>query len=138
MMRTANGLETVNGYIETRIGPNPLNEYMSQYQRHLEHMQNGASRWKCSYCGEEGRGISDVLSGRFKCFQCLYKEEYERAESDPTMVKRVRLWNLRAAREKRKIEEQLRTDTIFNMTNDTKEELASKLMNTIDLPVNSQ
>ena len=137
MLRTANGVETVNGYIEGRIGPNPLNAYMKEFQRHLEQMKNGASRWKCSYCGEEGRGFSDVMSGRFKCFNCFFKEEYERISNDPDMVKRVRVWNLRAAREKRKIEEQLRADTIFNMTNDSKEELARKLMNTLDLPDNS-
>lgn len=136
-MLRSNGLETVNGYIETRIGPNPLNEYMKGFQKYLERMQNGASRWKCSYCGEEGRGFSDVMSGQFKCFNCFFKDEYERVSNDPDMVKKVRVWNLRAAREKRKIEEQLRADTIFNMTNDSKEELASKLMNTLDLPDNS-
>ena len=135
MLRMANGVETVNGYIEGRIGPNPLNSYMNAFQKHLEQMKNGASRWKCSYCGEEGRGFSDVMSGRFKCFNCFFNEEYERISNDPDMVKKVRVWNLRAAREKRKIEEQLRADTIFNMTNDSKEELATKLMNTLDLPV---
>ena len=60
MMLKSNGLETVNGYIESRIGPNPLEEYMKQYQLHLEHMQNGASHCKCSYCGEEGRGFSEA------------------------------------------------------------------------------
>lgn len=104
MMLKSNGLETVNGYIESRIGPNPLEEYMKQYQLHLEHMQNGASHWKCSYCGQNGRGFSDVMSGRFKCFSCFFKEEYDRVSNDPDMVRKVRVWNLRAAREKKLIE----------------------------------
>ena len=137
MLRKANGVETVNGYIESRIGPNPLDAYMKEFQRHLEQMKNGASTWRCSYCGQNGRGFSDVMSGSFKCFNCFFNEEYERISNDPDMVKKVRVWNLRAAREKRKIEEQLRADTIFNMTNDSKEELARKLMNTLDLPDNS-
>lgn len=91
-------------YIEGRIGPNPLNAYMKEFQRHVESVRTGASRWKCSYCGVEGKGIFDVLSGRFKCFGCYTDEEYNRVSNDPDMVRKIRVWNLRAAREKKLIE----------------------------------
>jgi hypothetical protein len=111
-------------------------------------MRTGASNWRCSYCGQYGRGFSDVLSGRFKCFSCFFKEEYERVSNDPDMVKKVRVWNLRAAREKKAIENEWKKDRICSLirdkvqlmqhyiTDDEKEELARKLMNTLDLPVN--
>lgn len=138
----------VQEYIEQRIGPNPLKVYMESFQKRMESMASGASRWKCSYCGEEGRGFSDMLSGRFKCFGCYYNEEYRRAENDPDMVKKIRVWNLRAAREKRLIEEEYKNNFInppitdeepwmqtTNLTQEQKEELAKKLMDTLDLPV---
>lgn len=135
-------------YIEGRIGPNPLNAYMKAFQRHIESMRTGASRWKCSYCGDEGKGISDVMSGRFKCFGCYMDEEYNRVSNDPDMIRKVRVWNLRAAREKKAIENEWKNDLICSpmrdevplmqhyLTEDEKEELAKKLMDTLDLPVN--
>lgn len=134
-------------YIETRIGPNPLDAYMKAFQKHLEQMKNGASQWNCSYCGQYGRGFSDVMSRQFKCFNCFFKEEYERISNDPDMVKKVRVWNLRAAREKKLIEQEWKNNVInppitdeepwmqtTNLTQEQKEELARKLMNTLDLP----
>lgn len=140
----------IQEYIEQRIGPNPLKVYMESFQKHIESMRTGASSWKCSYCGEVGRGFSDMLSGRFKCFGCFFNEEFERVEKDPDMVKKVRVWNLRAAREKRLILEEWKNNVInppitdgeplmqtTNLTQEQKKELAKKLMDTIDLPVNS-
>lgn len=64
------------------------------------------------------------------------------------MVRKIRVWNLRAAREKKAIENEWKNDLICSpmreevplmqhyLTDEEKEELARKLMNTIDLPVN--
>lgn len=102
----------IEEYIEGRIGPNPLKVYMESFQKRMESMKSGASRWRCSYCGDIGRGFSDMLSGRFKCFSCYFNEEYSRVENDPDMVRKVRVWNLRAAREKRKLQEEWESHTL--------------------------
>jgi hypothetical protein len=65
------------------------------------------------------------------------------------MVRKVRVWNIRAAREKRLIVEEWKNNVInppiidevpwmqsTNLTKEQKEELAMKLMSMIDLPVN--
>jgi hypothetical protein len=119
-------------YIASRIGPNPLEAYMKEFQRHLEKMSTGACQWHCSFCGQYGRGFSDVMSGSFKCFGCFFNEEYERVSNDAVMVKKVRLWNLRAARERHKMKEELEANMILNLTNDAKEVVAQKIYSNVE------
>ena len=143
------GGDGMNEYIESRIGPNPLDAYMRGYQSQLERQMSGAAYFRCSYCGENGRGYSDIVTGRFKCFNCFFKEEYNRVSEDPQMKKRVMVWNLRAAREKRKIEEEWKHNFInppiqpeelamnkIEWTEEERAEIARKLMNSIDPPDN--
>lgn len=139
----------IDEYLESLIGANPLKEYMKSFLRRLENQMMGASRWKCSYCGENERGYSDVMTGMFKCFKCIFREEYDRVENDPDMIRKVRVWNLRAAREKRLIQEEWKNNFInppitdeeirmqsTNLTQEQREEVARKLMSTLDMPVN--
>lgn len=140
-------MSLIDEYLETRIGPNPLNWYMKDYKKRLENHVLGVTRFRCSYCGGEGAGgVSDGFVGRFKCFNCFYNEELERVSNDPTMIKRVRVWNLRAAREKKKIEEEYKNNLLHPpivveeqlkqnyLTESEKEEICRKLMATLDLP----
>lgn len=105
----------IGDYLESHIGPNPLNAYMKSFQRRLWNQMIGASRWKCSYCGENERGYPDVMTGMFKCFKCIFREEYNRVENDPDMIRKVRVWNLRSAREKRRIQEEWEAHTLGDL-----------------------
>ena len=94
---------------EVNLEYSPIEQKLLEYSNKISKALS-FSYSECSFCGEKNRGISNVMDGSFKCQQCLIKEEGERLENDPDMIKQERVWNMRMAVKRYKEEEAQWTD----------------------------
>jgi late competence protein required for DNA uptake (superfamily II DNA/RNA helicase) len=64
---------------------------------------------RCNTCGEmKYNGVASMMDGTFKCNDCLIKDKIQQLCNDPFWVKQDRLFNLRHARKKHKIDSEAR------------------------------
>lgn len=89
------------------IGDSVQQEY-SPFDRKLMEYSNKINKalsftmYDCSFCGQRERGVTDLMNGTFKCRICLMKEEGERLQNDPEMIRQEKIWNMRMAVKKHK------------------------------------
>ena len=92
-----------------RIRKSPIAEEADRWFELIKPNTVRSFRSRCDTCGEmKYNGVSSVLDGRFKCSDCMLKEKMDQLWADVTWQKRERLFNLRRAREKHKIDSEAR------------------------------
>ena len=88
-----------------RIRKSPIAEEADRWFELIKPNTVRSFRSRCDVCGEmKYNGVSSVLDGSFKCSDCMLKEKMDQLWADVTWQKRERLFNLRRAREKHKID----------------------------------
>lgn len=71
----------------------------------------------CQVCGKvHCKGISDVVSRRSKCIDCMVRDYSDTLENDPEWIKRERIWRIRQARAKRESKEEMERQRPISMT----------------------
>jgi hypothetical protein len=91
----------------------PIERKLMEYSEKINKAPTlSLTMYKCTFCGQRERGITNIFDGTFKCRQCLLKEEGQRLENDPDMLKRERIWNIRRARERYKLKETLKLEEV--------------------------
>lgn len=63
----------------------------------------GSSYQRCTWCGEKGKGFSNLMDGTFTCIKCHMRKEIDRLDSDPEWIRKERVWKLRKAISDRKL-----------------------------------
>lgn len=82
----------------------------------------------CQVCGKvHCKGISDVVSCRSKCIDCMVSEYADTLENDSEWIKRERIWRIRQARAKREAKEVAERLTLVELNEMIPEEEKHKL-----------
>ena len=89
----------------------PIERKLMEYSKKINNALS-FTMYECTFCGQRERGISNVVDGTFKCRQCMLKEEAERLNNDPDMIKQEKIWNMRMAVKRYKEGEVQWTDQI--------------------------
>lgn len=87
-----------------RLRKNPIQEEAEKWYERIK--QNTIRRYpsRCEMCGElKYNGVSDMMSGRFRCDDCLIKWKVEQLCNDPFWVKQDRVFQLRHARKQHEL-----------------------------------
>lgn len=92
--------------IGDRVDPeySPIDKKLMEYSNKIDKALS-FTMYDCSFCGQRERGFTDLVNGTFKCRICILKEEAQRLNNDPDMLKEERLWNMRMARRRYKSRE---------------------------------
>jgi hypothetical protein len=89
----------------------PIDRKLMEYSEKLNRAIS-FTMYDCTFCGQRERGITNVVDGTFKCRICLLKEEAQRLNNDPDMIKQEKIWNMRMAIRRHKENEVQWTDQI--------------------------
>lgn len=92
-----------------KIRKSPIAEEADRWLEQIKPETIHTSQFRCYICGDmKWNGISNVLDGTFKCTDCMLKEKMNQLWADVSWQKRERIFNMRRAREKHKIDSQAR------------------------------
>ena len=88
-----------------KIRKSPIAEEAERWLEQIKPNTIRHSQYRCNTCGEmKWNGVSSVLDASFKCTDCMLKEKMNQLWAEVTWQKRERLFNMRRAREKHKID----------------------------------
>ena len=96
---------------DVQQGYSPIDKKLMEYDKKMNKFLS-FTVYECTFCGQRERGIPNVVDGTFKCRTCLLKEEAERLQNDPDMIKQEKIFNMRMAVKRHKEGEVQWTDQI--------------------------
>lgn len=100
----------MNGELMYRMyGQDEFSPIIQEVIRYDKRVREAASYiHRCYECGNTNcKGISDIMSFRSRCLDCMVRDYANQLDNNPEWIKRERVWKLRQAIYNRKAKEDM-------------------------------